>query len=148
MSRDNSEDAAGLAQFAVEVDGIALGRFSTCEGLQAEYTFEEVMEGGNNAFVYRLPGRIKYQNVKLSRPLSKETGKSAKWFTSFANGKAKRGTAKVTVFGADLKPIGSWTLQSVFPARWTGPNFTAETNGVAKETLELAYHGFEWKAGS
>lgn len=146
--RANTEDAVGLAQFAVEVDGIALGRFTTCDGLQAEYTFEDVMEGGNNGFVYRLPGRIKYQNVKLSRPLSAETTKSATWFSSFANGRKKRGTAKVTVIGADLKPLGSWVLSSVFPARWTGPSFSAETNGVAKETLELAYHGFAWQAGS
>ena len=29
-----------------------------------------------------------------------------------------------------------------YPFRWTGPSFSAEGNAVAKETLELAHHGF------
>ena len=35
-----------------------------------------------NAFVHQLPGRIKYTNVKLTRPVNADTAKIAAWFAS------------------------------------------------------------------
>ena len=34
---------------------------------------EQREEGGNNGFVWQLPTRIKYTNVKLSRPVGKDS---------------------------------------------------------------------------
>jgi T4-like virus tail tube protein gp19 len=68
--REVTLEGSGLAQFGVQVQGLNLGYFTGCEGLSAEYAFEEIIEGGNNAYVYRLPGRIKYPTVKLTRLIS------------------------------------------------------------------------------
>lgn len=135
----------GLAQFSVEVDGLKLGQFTGCEGLAAEYSMEEVMQGGDNSHVYRLPGRVKYPTVKLSRLLTGESAKLAAWFTTFATQGTKRGQATITLYNVLQKPICSWVLKEVHPVKWTGPSFTTDGSGVAKETLELAYHGFDWK---
>ena len=35
-----------------------------------------------NSFVHQLPGRIKYTNVKLTRPVNADTAKIATWFAS------------------------------------------------------------------
>ena len=35
-----------------------------------------------NGFVHQLPGRIKYTNVKLTRPVNADTAKIAAWFAS------------------------------------------------------------------
>ena len=133
-----------LSQFSVQVDGLDLGHFTGCEGLQAEYGFEDIMEGGNNKYAYRLPGRVKYQNVKLSRLLSKESAKLAAWFTKFETTR-KRGQATITLFDAHGKAVCRWELKEVHPVKWAGPNFSTDGSGVAKETLELAHHGFDWK---
>ena len=51
-------------------------------------------------------------------------------------------TAAITAFDAAGKEIASWNLLDAYPFRWTGPSFTADGSAVAKETLELAHHGF------
>jgi phage tail-like protein len=144
--RTVANDPVGVGQFSVVVDGLSLGTFTSCEGLQVEFTFEEVMEGGNNAYVYRLPGRIKYQNVKLTRPLSRESTKIPIWLDTFAKKGHKRGLATIRAIGTDPSQpaVCVWVLKEVHPVRWTGPTFSADTSGVAKETLEIAYHGFDW----
>ena len=134
-----------LAQFSVAVDGLDLGLFTGCDGLSAEYTMEDVNEGGNNSYVYRLPGRVKYASLKLSRLLTKDSAKVATWFSKFAQGGVKRGQATITLYDVHLKPVCTWVLNEVHPVKWTGPNFTTDGTGVAKETLELTYHGFDWK---
>ncbi len=53
--------------FAVSIDGDDLGVFNSCEGLGVEVVMEQREEGGNNGYVWQLPTRLKYTNVKLSR---------------------------------------------------------------------------------
>lgn len=140
-------EPVALAQFGVKIDGLDLGFFTGCEGLSAEFTFEEYQEGGSNGYVHKLPGRVKYANVKLTRLISKDSTKLATWISDFGKaGKAKRPSAVITMVGADAQTICTWTLKEVHPVRWTGPSFAADGNGVAKETLEIAHHGFDWKA--
>jgi phage tail-like protein len=141
---DNDPSWAG--NFFVKVEELAIGTFTTCEGLTAEYTFEDITEGGNNQFLYRLPGRIKYGNVKLTRPVNKDSAAIIKWFTHFQTKQTMRSTAQIEMHGVDSKiPLFVWTLMEVHPIRWTGPTFAADSNGLAKETLELAFHGFKWE---
>ena len=72
-----TEPALGLC-FLVEIDdGRSLGAWTKCEGLSVEWDIHEYKEGGVNDFVHRLPGRAKYQNLKLTRPVTTATGRSA-----------------------------------------------------------------------
>ena len=136
-----------LAQFSVAVDGLELGTFTGCEGLAAEYTMEDVMEGGQNGYVYKMAGRIKYPTVKLSRLLTEESLLVPVWFSQYAKIGHPRGQATVKLFSALSELLCVWILKEVHPVKWTGPSFTTDGNGIAKETLELAYHGFDWKKG-
>ena len=141
-----------LAQFSVKLEGpnleFKLGLFAGCEGLSAEYAFDEVMEGGNNAFVHKLPGRVKYQNVKLTRLINADSMNIAAWFSAYQSRGLGRSTAIITMYDSHHESgsniLCKWTLRDVHPLKWTGPSFAADGSGVAKETLELAHHGFEW----
>ena len=73
-----------------------------------------------NSFVHQLPGRIKYTNVKLTRPVNADTAKIAAWFASM-NGTVKRTQAQIVVKNNDAKPVFTWTLGGVVPVRWQGP---------------------------
>src|SRR5207247_1004721 len=67
-------------RFRVKIDGDGdLGNWSKCDGLSVEYDVFEYKEGGENAFIHRIPGRAKYQNVKLTRPVNKDSKKAADW---------------------------------------------------------------------
>lgn len=134
-------DPATGSRFQVTVDGIDLGSFTACEGLGAEYEVVEYEEGGQNAYVHRLPGRLKYTNIRLTRPVDESSARLAEWFSGLQRS-VSRHTASITAYGVDHEEIASWNLVDVYPARWAGPSFSAEGGGVVKETLELVHHGF------
>ncbi len=75
-------DPAVSVCFQVSIDDQSLGTFNGCEGLGCEVVIEQREEGGNNGAVWQLPTRLKYPNIKLSRPVTKDTEKVAKWFTA------------------------------------------------------------------
>jgi phage tail-like protein len=141
VSDEVEKDPAIAYRFKVEIDGRELGLWNSFEGLGLETSIETREEGGNNFFIHQLPGRLKYTNVKIGRPIGKDSAKVAEWFASMAT-EVKRTTASITALGPDYKEMVSWTLDGVVPVRWTGPAFNVESPKVATETLELAYHGF------
>jgi phage tail-like protein len=127
--------------FSVVIDTLDLGSFTSCEGLGLEVVLEQREEGGNNAFVWQLPTRIKYTNVKLGRAIGPDTAKIAQWFAGMTTG-VKRSTAVITARSADDQPVTQWNLAGVVPVRWTGPSFSLESPKIAMETIEIAHHGF------
>lgn len=134
-------DSAVSVCFVVTVDGEDLGFFTSCEGLACEVTIETREEGGNNAYIYQLPGRLKYPNVKFSRPINSDSAKVAKWIASMGT-EIKRHTATIEAMTADGTVVCKWNLDQVIPVKWTGPSFSLDSPKAATETVELAYHGF------
>jgi len=127
--------------FAVKIDDNDLGTFNSCEGLGCEVVIEQREEGGNNGFIWQLPSRLKYSNVKFTRPLGADTAKVAKWFASMTSG-VKRRTATIQVMSGDGTVVATWELDGVVPVRWSGPSLNLDSPKVATETVEIAHHGF------
>lgn len=134
-------DPAVSICFTVTVDGEELGFFSSCEGLGIELVMEQREEGGSNGFVWQLPSRIKYTNIKLSRPVAKQTKALTDWLMGYAT-EVSRKTASISALTADGHVVATWELDGVIPVRWTGPSLNLDSPKVAMETLELAHHGF------
>ncbi|GAA2158231.1 MULTISPECIES: phage tail protein [Glycomyces] len=132
---------AVAVSFVVSIDDEDLGSFNSCDGLGCEIVMEQREEGGNNGYVWQLPTRIKYSNVKLSRPLTEQSAKIAAWFGSMASG-IERKTATIEARTAEGKVIARWALVDVVPVKWSGPQLSLDSAKVAIETLELAHHGF------
>lgn len=141
-------DPATQVFFDVRLDDAALPTFTAVDGLSAEFEIEEVKEGGNNEFVHRLTGRIKYPNLKLTRAVDSHSPKLAAWFTKTSDGAPGSGTAVITAYSGDLKPIAKWTLRGALPVKYTGPSFTATGTAIATESLELVHNGFTFESGS
>jgi phage tail-like protein len=140
-----TEDPAVGVFFQLKIDaidgGYDLGIFISCEGLSLEVQTEDREEGGNNGFVWKLPVRVKYSNVKFTRPVGPGSVEVSKWFAAMATG-VKRTTAEITALTPQGKPLVMWKLSGVVPVKWQGPSFSAESPKVATETLEIAHHGF------
>ena len=137
----NDADPGLSVCFALKIDNNELGTFNSCEGLGCEVVIEQREEGGNNAFVWQLPTRLKYSNVKFTRPLGADTAKVAKWFASMTGG-VKRCTATIQVKSNDNTVVATWELDGVVPVRWSGPSLNLDSPKVATETVEIAHHGF------
>ncbi|MET0145826.1 MAG: phage tail protein [Ilumatobacteraceae bacterium] len=140
MNVDGSDTAVSV-YFEVNVDGFDLGPFTGCDGLGCEVVMEQREEGGLNTYVHQLPGRIKYTNVKLTRPVTSDTAKIAVWLASLDR-VVKRTHAQIIVKNHDARPVFAWNLSGVVPVRWQGPSLSVDSPKIATETLELAHHGF------
>lgn len=140
MTSSYPEPAVSVC-FAVSVDNLKLGTFNSCDGLGVEIVLEQREEGGNNGFIWQLPTRMKFSNIKLSRPLCADTDEVMAWLTSMTTGVTPK-TANISAMTAERKVVASWGLLGVIPVRWTGPSLNLESPKVAVETLELAHHGF------
>ncbi len=141
-----AEHALAL-RFRVVIDSQgSLGTWSKCDGLTVEYDIQEYQEGGQNDFVHRLPGRCKYTNVKLTRPIDKSSADVASWVAGQRQ-KVERSNAEISVLDAAGEVVAQWNLTDICPVKWTGPSLDAGGNQIATETLELAHHGF-LKGGS
>jgi phage tail-like protein len=134
-----ADKAVGL-RFRVTLGREIVGFFSECSGFQVEYEVLDWPEGGQNAFVHKLRGRAKYQNLVLKGGITKEK-RLIEWFRKCTN-KTERANVTVEILSADQKPIRSFAFAGAYPVKWTGPNLSASQNNVAIETLEIAHQGF------
>lgn len=139
---DQSKPIAQSLRFRVKLDGAGdLGDWSKCDGLSVEYEVFEYKEGGENAYIHRIPGRAKYQNIKLTRPLNKDSKKVTDWIASMKV-TVKRETAAISALDTEGNPIATWNLDGVYPVKWSGPTLDVSQNQVATESLELSHNGF------
>jgi phage tail-like protein len=127
--------------FRVDVFGVSLGMFSKVEGLGAQVAIEKREEGGTNGYVYQLPGRVTYPNIKVTRPVNQHSTGIAMLFSAMNDPKFPR-TASITAIDTLGAPMAAWNMIDVVLVQWQGPSFTTESASLATETLEFAHHGF------
>jgi phage tail-like protein len=136
-------DPGNALRFDFRIDGVEVASFTSVEGLTAEYVIKTYEEGGQNEYVHQLPGRLKYNNVKLTRPVDRGSKGLAAWFSALGKGQPlARRTATVVAYNDNREVVAEWSLKDVYPVRYTGPSFSAENGKVITETLELAHNGF------
>jgi phage tail-like protein len=137
-----TDDPAVALCFTVTIDKHEeLGPFTSCDGLGCDLTVEQREEGGNNGFVHQLPGRLKYSNIKLTRPITDKSSKVAAFVSKMAT-TPTRTQITIQARTADGTVVCGWELNKAFPVKWTGPQLNTENAKVATETLEIAHHGF------
>lgn len=141
MSDLITNDPGLSVYFAVEVDGVNLGAWTTCSGLGIEIESEPRTDSAMTVLMHHLPGRVKYTNLMLGRPVSPETAKVISWITAFTTLPVPT-AAEVRALDPMGGTIMTWSLFGVRPIKWTGPSFDAAQLSVAKEELELSYQGF------
>lgn len=135
--------------FLVEIDGVEIGRFSEISGLTVDVDVEEILEGGQNAYAHKMPGRMSWPNLVFKRGVTQGDA-LFKWFNKSsgeqfaANGnKLTRSTAAITLMGPNGKRLRAWNVDGAFPIKWRGPTFSLNsTVEAAVEELEIAHHGF------
>jgi phage tail-like protein len=133
---------ANTLRFNVVIDGQDLGSFTSLDGLTAEYEVRTYSEGGENGFVHQLPGRLKYGNIKVTRPVDLQSKALGTWFRLLAKGvNARRHIATVVAFNDNSDPVAEWTFLDVWPVRYAGPSFSTDSAKVAVETFEFAHNG-------
>lgn len=139
------------ARFHVSVQGVDLGGWARCQGLEVKFNPERQLEGGNYQHETIMPGQIKYSPVILSRAISQQDtdkvltwlkDRAANWVDADTSRQGAGGTATITLFDSRGIKVTSWMLRNVNPESWKGPDLDAMNAGVAMEQLVLAHEGF------
>ncbi len=149
--RDSSQDPIVGFRFGVEINSIVHGWFTECSGLTIEREVFSHKEGGNNDYEHKLPGGIKCSNITLKRGIASDDV-LWQWFQKgLYDGQVQRYNVSIILYNGSLTQSRRWDLENAYPIKWTGPDFNAEGNQVAIETLEIVYHGLKmtnWAANA
>ncbi|MER7577508.1 phage tail protein [Streptomyces sp. NPDC126514] len=145
----------GITQrFRVAVDGIDLGGWKSCKGMNVSFKHKFHYEGGiYDGPAAVLPEHLEYQAITLERAMSAtESPKVQKWLKDVSQlwmedptgGTYLGTTATITLLDATCtETVAVWGLRNVFPAKWSGPSLDAMGSAsVALESLELVHQGF------
>ena len=134
--------------FRVDIDG-AEGDTSFQEvlGLQVEIDTEDVVEGGQNRYVHKLPVRTKYSNLVLKRGVVTQGSAFGKWVTqAMSRGLVRQSDAKtivVKLLDEKQEPLIVWKIFGAYPLRWEHSGLNSMGNDVLTETIELTYQFFQ-----
>lgn len=117
--------------------------FTEVSGLDTEIDVEEIKEGGENTFIHRLPGRIKYGNLVLKRGILVKNSLFALWCESVLqpmwSGSIVCHDLNVFLLDETGSPLLTWNCAKAWPVKWSVGTFNSTQNDVAVETLEFAY---------
>jgi len=131
--------------FRVEVLGLSNdndARFTEVGGLSLEVTTEEVAEGGENRFVQKYPGRVKYPELVLKRGLLTRSGIFDWIKDSIARDQIQPKNVDVMLLNENHEPLVTWHVVNAFPTKWAVSDLNAASNTVVVETLQFFYQYF------
>lgn len=120
--------------------------FQRVGGISAHRNVEEIMEGGANSAVYRLPGHVTYDNLVLERGFTHSNSSLNFWCNSSLNlGSSTIQTKTIIVSLLDYDSTTqtmAWAFFNCYPIKWSVSEFKSTESVLAIETLELSYSRF------
>lgn len=126
--------------FVVEIEGLLVGGFSDCTGLQVEVESQEYREGGQNAFIHRFAGATRHPPLVLRHGVSPIDGLWG-WHQDVVSGNIHRRNGTIYLLNQSQVPVLWWTFREGLPLKWTGPELKADSAHVAFESIEIAHRG-------
>ena len=120
-------------------------RWSEVTGLTLELTTEELIEGGENRFVHKLPQRAKYPNLVLKRGyFASLPSPLMKWANdAIVNLDIKPCQVQVILLDEMHLPTQFWSFINAYPVKLSMADFKAIDNSVLIESIELTYQYFK-----
>jgi phage tail-like protein len=110
--------------FKIELGGIARAGFREASGLDSAQD------------------PVEYRTISLNRGVTNDAELWA-WRKKSIDGTIERKNGAIVLYDDTGKEKGRWNFVGGWPTKWTGPNFTATSNEVAIETLEIAHEGLK-----
>lgn len=118
--------------------------FQEVTGIGSEIDTEEVVEGGENRYVHRLPKGVKHTQLELKRGIAKISSPLVVWCRSVleADFAVPIVAMPMTVFllNEERLPIRAWSFANAYPVKWEVEPFQSTKNEVAIEKIVLSYN--------
>lgn len=141
ISKDDIEKSYPIPvfQYMVEIDGIDSMAFSEVSGLNIEVeaiTYKDGMshKEGNKY----MPGNRTAINMTLKKGITKGSDELYQWINNISLNTVDKRNVRVHLMTPDgVDAVISWKIENAFPTKLEGPSFSATSNEVAIESIEL-----------
>jgi phage tail-like protein len=121
-----------------------VGIFRSLSGLEISFDVLEYAEGGNNDFIHRLPGQVRYPNLTLSWGMTIDPLLQEWFFQTHVQAELQEIVVTLHSQPSDLtNGIRRFVFADAFPVRWSGPAPVSENPDSWSETLEIAHSGLK-----
>ncbi|MCO7226561.1 phage tail protein [Pleionea sp. CnH1-48] len=124
--------------------GFADSSFQEVSGIGSEIETEDIVEGGENRYVHRLPKAVKHPKLVLKRGVAKLTSPLVIWCKSVleADFLVPIVPMPLLIFlnNENSIPVRIWSFANAYPVNWDLEAFNSTKNEVAIEKIELSYN--------
>ena len=120
-------------------------RFQSVSGISADISTTDLREGGQNLYSYKLPDRVNYGNLVLTRGLVVGSPLNAEFNLAMSALKFSPSNVVVTLLDTNGFPTlgASWLFLKAYPVKWATSDLSGNNNDVVIDTMELAYTRFQ-----
>ncbi|MEX6686840.1 phage tail protein [Danxiaibacter flavus] len=119
------------------------GSFQDVSGLNVSIEMETINEGGVNDYSYKIPKRVKYDNLVLKRGLLKSSSLVTWINDAVRNFKFSTRKIDVLLLDEEMNPLVTWSFFDAYPVSVKVSDLKAKENELVFESLEFAYSYFE-----
>ena len=125
------------------------GSFLEVSGISAKMEYQQIKERGENRFVYKVPGRVSYDDLVLKRGLMRKDSAIAKWcietLNDELNGSIEPKSLEVKLIdanGDNSNPIIIWRFINAYPINWSLSSLDSMNDEIVIESLAFTYSYF------
>ena len=130
--------------FALEVEGVEVGRFTSVSGLgyTAEVvTFQDTLASGQ-VVTRKRPGRVTYNDITLSRGLSADNA-LVEWYQTVLDGAVERKSGSIVMFDPAGEENGRWNFEQAWICGWSASDLSAASDEIVIEEVTIAHEFLE-----
>jgi phage tail-like protein len=132
--------------FHVELDGIDIGAFKECSGVDSETEIIEYKETTKDGkmVIRKLPGAMKWADITLKKSIDNKKD-LWDWRKQVEQGEIDdaRRNGSVVLYDSTAKEVARWNFFDGWPSKWKGADLNAGENNVAVEEITITHEGLE-----
>ena len=123
--------------------------FQEVSGLSIELETEDVVEGGENRFIHRLPKTIKNPRLVLKRGIADKSSLLVTWCRDVLESDFTKSFSpkeiKIYLLGKQggQAALRGWSVENALPVRWEAEPFNSTKNELAIEIIEFNYNSLK-----
>ncbi|MBT9314481.1 phage tail protein [Leptothoe spongobia] len=114
-------------------------RFQSVSGISSTMETTEIREGGENLFSLKLPTRMTYGNLVLTRGMVVGSPLNVEFNLAMSTMSFQPGNVLVMLLNAKDTPVASWLFQETFPVQWSVSDLNADQSAIMIDSMELNY---------
>ncbi len=123
--------------------------FKEVSGISMEINTEEITEGGENRFKYKVPTGLKHSNLELKRGVIPKSSDLNRWvYNTLTSGFDKRietKTLEISLLNEKGDKIMTWSFVDAWPISWNSAPLNSMDNEILIESMSFSYKYFTTK---